>query len=132
MFHETAKFWSCCSNKKAYDWETFQAIPGCCEGVCSEFREDESASEKQFLGGCDLRENLSSASQLKSIDDFNRPVLDRLKKVMEELDVDAELFDQVVDGLREEGKDAIEIQTAIGSKLKAAFKAMAVDKLRIK
>jgi hypothetical protein len=26
VFHETAKFWSCCPNKKAYDWEQFQAV----------------------------------------------------------------------------------------------------------
>jgi hypothetical protein len=29
VFHETAKWWSCCPQKKAYDWETFQDIPGC-------------------------------------------------------------------------------------------------------
>merc|ERR1711964_77198 len=29
VFHETAKYWSCCERKKAYDWESFEAIPGC-------------------------------------------------------------------------------------------------------
>eukprot|EP00586_Coscinodiscus_wailesii_P009725 CAMPEP_0172508710 /NCGR_PEP_ID=MMETSP1066-20121228/214195_1 /TAXON_ID=671091 /ORGANISM="Coscinodiscus wailesii, Strain CCMP2513" /LENGTH=188 /DNA_ID=CAMNT_0013286829 /DNA_START=174 /DNA_END=736 /DNA_ORIENTATION=+ len=40
VFHETAKFWSCCPNKKAYDWDDFQAIEGCRMGNCSEVKED--------------------------------------------------------------------------------------------
>lgn len=29
VFHDLAKFWSCCEGKKALDWEEFQAIPTC-------------------------------------------------------------------------------------------------------
>ena len=50
VFHETAKYWSCCSDKKAYDWETFMAIPGCSVGRCS--TEDPG---KNVLGGSDVR-----------------------------------------------------------------------------
>jgi len=32
IFHETAKWWSCCPDKKAYDWEEFQSIKGCQSG----------------------------------------------------------------------------------------------------
>lgn len=138
VFHETAKFWSCCPQKKAYDWETFQTIPGCLEGVCSEEKQEE---QKQFLGGCDLREELNGkGSELKSIDDFNRvqqggaPVLERLRSVFAELDIDVELFDQVVDGLKKEhGEDNLDaIAADVGKKLKSALKVIAVEQLRIK
>ena len=33
VFHDTAKYWSCCGDtKKAYDFETFQQIVGCTNG----------------------------------------------------------------------------------------------------
>merc|ERR1712232_162938 len=35
IFHETAKWWSCCPDKKAYDWEEFMRIPGCTTSVCT-------------------------------------------------------------------------------------------------
>ena len=146
VFHETAKFWSCCPNKKAYDWEEFQTIPGCCTGTCTEVKEE----QKQFLGGCDLREQANGGTQLKSIDDFNKaqeggsdaaPVLERLRNVMAEIGIENELFDQVVDGMKKEatdnGGDAGEasldaIATELGKKLKTAMKAIAAEQLRIK
>ena len=54
IFHETAKWWSCCPNKKAYDWEEFQAIPGC--QVSCHTTETNPKFSKAFLGGTDLRE----------------------------------------------------------------------------
>lgn len=146
VFHETAKFWSCCPNKKAYDWETFQAIPGCETGTCTDVRE-EGDDGKQFLGGSDLREK-TEAVPLKSIDDFNKaqtsgeaaPILERLETVLLQLGVEKELFQQVVHGM----KVNLEAQTAneaelmeavkneLGGKLKAAIKAVAVEQLRIK
>ena len=155
VFHETVKFWSCCPTKKAYDWEGFQEIPGCCSGVCTEVREDENGGNgKLFLGGCDLREAAGGGegSQLRSIDDFNKgqegaansaasaPALDRLQVVMEEMDIEKELFDQVVDGIKkdlgasitdpEELEKAVTIE--LGKKLKKAMKAIAVEQLRIR
>jgi len=146
VFHETAKFWSCCPNKKAYDWEEFQSIPGCCTGTCTDVKEE----QKQFLGGCDLREQAGGEAQLKSIDDFNKaqedgsdaaPVLERLRNVMEEIGVENELFDQVIDGMKKDmnggGGDSSEapldaIATELGKKLKEAMKSIAADQLRIK
>eukprot|EP00993_Chasmostoma_nieuportense_P002892 NODE_3650_length_926_cov_9.138924_g3498_i0.p2 GENE.NODE_3650_length_926_cov_9.138924_g3498_i0~~NODE_3650_length_926_cov_9.138924_g3498_i0.p2 ORF type:complete len:295 (-),score=88.10 NODE_3650_length_926_cov_9.138924_g3498_i0:41-871(-) len=29
VFHDLSKYWTCCAGKKAWDWEEFQAIPGC-------------------------------------------------------------------------------------------------------
>ena len=149
VFHETAKFWSCCPQKKAYDWETFQEIPGCETGICSEVKDD---NQKMFLGGQDLREQAGESAKLKSIDDFNKaqaaggsdaaPVLERLQLVMGELDVEKELFEQVVEGIRKEvaakmggATDADlleEVKTDLGGKLKHAMKAIAAEQLRLK
>jgi len=133
VFHETAKFWSCCPQKKAYDWDEFQSIPGCKMGRCSETKSD----EKQFLGGCDLREK-NNGPQLKSIDDFNKgdeakgaPVLSRLRSIAKEIGVENELFDQVVEGIRNETNDDDLIATEIGKKIKDMFKGMAVEQLKI-
>ena len=35
VFHDTYKYWSCCPNKKALDWEEFEAIPKCKAGCHS-------------------------------------------------------------------------------------------------
>jgi len=145
VFHETAKFWSCCPDKKAYDWDDFQAIPGCVTSTCTNKKDD--GDQKQFLGGCDLREK-AAGPELKSIDDFNKseaaggsdaaPVLDRLRGVLMEMGVEAELFDQVVDKMKEETAGGMddpsldEVATELGTKLKDAFKVIAREQLRIK
>jgi hypothetical protein len=143
VFHETAKFWSCCPHKKAYDWEDFQAIPGCETGVCTDVKEE----GKLFLGGSDLREQAAEAVKLKSIDDFNKsqaaggseaaPVLDRLQQVLMELGVEKELFDQVIDGYKSEllGSTDAEVlehvKIELGKKLKDAMKSIAAQQLRL-
>jgi CHORD len=146
VFHETAKFWSCCPHKKAYDWEDFQSIPGCQTGVCTDVKDD--AGGKQFLGGSDLREQAVEAVKLKSIDDFNKaqaaggsdaaPVLERLQQVLQELGVERELFDQVVDGYKAQlpsGSTDAEIlehvKAELGKKLKDTMKTIAAQHLRI-
>lgn len=150
VFHETAKFWSCCPHKKAYDWETFQEIPGCETGVCSDVKDD---SQPQFLGGTDLREQAGETVKLKSIDDFNKaqaaggseaaPVLERLQSVLVELGVEKELFDQVVEGLRKEAVAKVgggsseaqlleQVKSDIGEGLKRAMKTIAAEQLRLK
>lgn len=147
VFHETAKFWSCCPNKKAYDWNDFENIPGCLHGTCSEVKEEE---QKQFLGGTDLREKVGEAAKLKSIADFNKsqaaggseaaPVLDQLRTVMAKIGVEHELYDQVVDGMKQElqvtAPNEAELLEAVavelGQKLKDAMKAIAAEQQRIK
>lgn len=147
VFHETAKFWSCCPDKKAYDWESFQQIKGCQFGKCVEKRDDSDGNEKQFLGGCDLREAAGKSQKLKSIDDFNTaqasgsdaaPVLDRLRNVYAELDIENELFDQVVDGIKKkhwnegEESDILAATTKeLGEELKKGMKSIAAAQLRL-
>ena len=149
VFHETAKFWSCCPNKKVYDFDDFQNIPGCCEApTCTEMKE--SQDQPLFLGGTDLREKNAEAIKLKSIDDFNKsqaaggsdaaPVLDRLQSVLSELDIDKELYDQVLDLYRNkfqsQTSNDVELLAAIkgeiGTVIKSALKAVVVDHMRIK
>lgn len=55
IFHETAKWWSCCPDSKAYDFDEFMKIPGCTQGFCT----NESQAKKRFLGGTDLRADTS-------------------------------------------------------------------------
>mmetsp|Transcript_17062 Transcript_17062/g.25831 ORF Transcript_17062/g.25831 Transcript_17062/m.25831 type:complete len:298 (+) Transcript_17062:78-971(+) len=147
VFHETAKFWSCCPQKKAYDWNDFENIPGCQTGKCSDVKEKD---QKQFLGGTDLRAKANGDAELKSIDDFNKaqlegeaaPTLDRLEKVMIDLGIEKELYDQVVQGIRKEVLDEdstrneaealVEIKESLGAKLKSAMKSIAAEQLRIK
>lgn len=144
VFHETAKYWACCPNKKAYDWDDFQKIPGCMTGTCTDVKD----AGKRFLGGTDLREQAEGA-KLKSIDDFNKaqsaggaeaaPVLERLRNVLFEVGIDKELFDQVVDGMKKENSESTAnesellaaVSEELGSKLKAVLKGIAVDQLRI-
>jgi hypothetical protein len=150
VFHETAKFWSCCPTKKAYDWDDFQNIPGCQTGTCTNVKDEDKYDEKQFLGGSDMREAAGRATKLKSIDDFNKseaaggseaaPVLDRLRLVMKELGVENELFDQVLNGIQQQkglsdtdSPEALEeVKAELGSKLKAAMKSIAAEQLRLK
>jgi hypothetical protein len=146
VFHETAKYWACCPDKKVYDFDDFQKIPGCETGICTDVKDD---GAKIFLGGMDMRAP-AAAAQLKSIDDFNKseaaggseaaPVLERLQNVLAEFGIEKELYDQVVEGMKKEFASQATseaqlleiIANELGSKLKASMKAIAADQLRIK
>eukprot|EP00540_Astrosyne_radiata_P018032 CAMPEP_0116846106 /NCGR_PEP_ID=MMETSP0418-20121206/13650_1 /TAXON_ID=1158023 /ORGANISM="Astrosyne radiata, Strain 13vi08-1A" /LENGTH=369 /DNA_ID=CAMNT_0004477315 /DNA_START=72 /DNA_END=1181 /DNA_ORIENTATION=+ len=148
VFHETAKFWSCCPNRKAYDWNDFEAIEGCHRGVCTEIKPQ---GVKSFLGGTDLRAQMAaSRPSLRSIDDFNRsqaagaaaPLLDRLRHAMSDMGIEQELYDQVVHGIKKELREEKEyeddaslledVADKLGRQLKQAMKNIAIDQLRIK
>jgi hypothetical protein len=66
IFHECAKWWSCCPEKKSQDFDDFKAVPGCCVGMHST-----EVDGPRVMGGSDLREANSAPTKLKSIDDFN-------------------------------------------------------------
>lgn len=168
VFHETAKFWSCCPHKKAYDFDEFQKIPGCqTADYCTDIKEANNKSGgATFLGGMDLREkNNNGATKLKSIDDFNKEIqeegcgddgmvtLNRLQSILFELDIDKELYQQVLDGIKKDvmndnnnnnnqqqqldddgmTKEMYEmIQMKMGQIIKDALKKKAAEQLRIK
>jgi hypothetical protein len=70
IFHDTAKYWSCCKDRKAYDFEGFQAIAGCVIGRHNHLQPDvaigASPNAKDPVDG-----NLPPPPVLKSIADFN-------------------------------------------------------------
>lgn len=67
VFHDTIKFWSCCKDRKAWDWESFQQLPTCSSGLHS------TVDPKVALGSVRSAEEKDAAPQpvLKSIADFN-------------------------------------------------------------
>ena len=75
-FHETRKFWACCPDQVAYDWDTFLAIPGCCHGPHT----TEAQSGPSFMGGSDLRadaaggksQSVPAPPAMSSIADYNK------------------------------------------------------------
>lgn len=69
VFHDTAKYWSCCGDrKKAYDFETFQQIPYCSTGRHSVVNAGMSISASPNATVATASE---AAPVLKSIADFN-------------------------------------------------------------
>lgn len=80
VFHDTAKYWSCCKDKKAYDFESFQEIRGCTLGRHSEVNRGVTISASpnatvaggaSASGAAAAGEEAAQAPVLKSIADFN-------------------------------------------------------------
>ena len=111
-------------------------------------RDDASIGQKKFLVGCDVR-----GPKLQSIDDFNgsaaaggsvgAPALERYRDALCEMGIENELYDQVLDGIKkdvvekkkldiDDGRVLDESVIILGSKMKSALKAIAVEQLRIK
>eukprot|EP00928_Gymnodinium_smaydae_P050387 TRINITY_DN33947_c0_g1_i1.p2 TRINITY_DN33947_c0_g1~~TRINITY_DN33947_c0_g1_i1.p2 ORF type:complete len:160 (+),score=45.42 TRINITY_DN33947_c0_g1_i1:211-690(+) len=89
IFHETAKYWSCCQDRKAYDWDEFMKIPGCARGEHS--TED---PKKKFLGGCDVREANAPQKISTELPTDPRKKLDLLRKGLSEVGLEEGLFDR--------------------------------------
>merc|ERR1712187_310273 len=121
VFHETAKFWSCCPDKKAYDWDEFQAIPGCQSGVCSE---KENKNEEAFLGGCDVRE-ATNGEELKTVEGFNKSKesIKALRHVLSGIGVEKEVFNQAIDEIKKNVGES-EVVKILSEKLKSALKEL--------
>ncbi|RYY83526.1 hypothetical protein EON63_11035 [archaeon] len=67
VFHDTAKYWSCCADRKAYDFETFQTLTGCATGRHS------NTAQQVTIAASPNAVAMSEAppTVLKSIADFN-------------------------------------------------------------
>lgn len=107
IFHETAKWWSCCPDRKAYDWDEFMRIPGCQVGYCTQTPEGQTDA-KRFLGGSDLRGD-SAPIRL----DANAPkdARHKIRELMEGLvaiGVDKALFEKVWSKLAADNSDNLE------------------------
>lgn len=70
IFHDTMKCWSCCRDRKAFDFESFQLITGCAKGRHSTVAQKVAIAASPNApseGGAPL----AAPVQLKSIADFN-------------------------------------------------------------
>jgi hypothetical protein len=73
LFHDCIKGWSCCKDRKAYDWDEFQKIEGCATGPHSTvdpklmFARSPNAPRE----GAAAAPDATPAPVLKSIADFN-------------------------------------------------------------
>lgn len=104
IFHETAKWWSCCPDRKAYDWEEFMRIPGCQTGVCSATPEGQQG-QKRFLGGSDLRGENAPVRLDADAPPDPRTKLTALMKGLVAIGVDGSLFERVWAQLAAEADD---------------------------
>jgi hypothetical protein len=94
IFHETAKWWSCCPDREAYDWEEFMSIPGCQTGVCSA-TPDGMQGQKKFLGGSDLRGDNAPTRLDADAPQDPRHKIASLMKGLVAIGVDPKLFEKV-------------------------------------
>lgn len=93
IFHETAKWWSCCPHAKSYDFEGFQATPGCERGFHSA---SDPEGKKRFLGGTDLREE-NAPRRIDGGEEVldGRKKLDRLKTGLKAIGIPEDQFERV-------------------------------------
>jgi len=103
IFHETKKWWSCCSDRKTDDFDDFMAIPGCTTTTCTATPEGQGT--KRALGGCDLR-----AANAPTRLDADAPIdprikLEAVRKGLVAVGVDSALFEKVFSQLMAETGD---------------------------
>mmetsp|Transcript_1752 Transcript_1752/g.2479 ORF Transcript_1752/g.2479 Transcript_1752/m.2479 type:complete len:309 (+) Transcript_1752:193-1119(+) len=100
VFHETRKFWACCPDQIAWDWDSFQAIPGCAVAAHSDTREGRS-----FLGGSDVRAEMEkSGPQRIDQPKDQKSGLDKISKLRKDL-VSAGISGSVFDAARDKVKE---------------------------
>jgi len=102
VFHETRKFWACCPDKIAWDWESFQQVPGCAVSEHTDVREG-----KSFMGGTDVRAELEKNGPQR-IDTPTRQLsgLEKLSKLRKDL-VSAGVKGSAFDSARDHLKDKV-------------------------
>jgi len=117
VFHETAKWWSCCTEKKAYDWEQFMKIPGCQKGTHSENADDQG---KRYLGGSDLRGDCAPVRLDADAPRDPRHKLGDMRRGLIAIGVDGDLFDKVWGKLAaESGGDIDKVVTTFATRFGA-------------
>merc|ERR1712060_509904 len=89
VFHETAKFWACCPDKKAYDFDEFMSIRGCQTGHRSV-----QDPKKKFLGGTDLREEVACKRLDDDVPTDPRKKLEKLRAGLLSIGVDEGTYDR--------------------------------------
>jgi len=89
VFHDTAKYWLCCPNKKTYDWDNFQRIPPC---STSQGHSAETEKGPAVMGGSELR-NANRPQQLEGPTDPKKHI-DNLRKTLTDMGGSEDIFDK--------------------------------------
>lgn len=118
IFHETAKWWSCCPDRKAYDWEEFMRIPGCTKSFCT--ATPEGQGQKRFLGGCDIRAASAPVRLDENAPPDPRNKLEATRKGLIAVGADGALFEKVLNQLASETGDL----EKVCEKFRARFSAV--------
>ncbi|CAJ1403254.1 unnamed protein product [Effrenium voratum] len=119
IFHETAKWWSCCPDNKAYDFDEFMKIPGCNQGFCT----NESQAKKRFLGGTDLRADSAPVRLDANAPPDPREKLAAMRKGLVAVGVDGALFEQAAMKIAT-GSDLEKVCDVLKGRFSAALKGL--------
>ena len=106
VFHETRKYWACCPDKIAWDWDSFQAIQGC--ETQPEHSNETDSNAKKVMGGTELRAEINGPRELgateKKLSGLDK--LMALRASLIQIGVSGELFDRARDSIKRVHEDA--------------------------
>jgi hypothetical protein len=119
VFHETRKYWACCPDKIGWDWESFQAIPGCEE---SETHTNEAVAKQRVMGGTELRAEINGPAEIPKA----KTGLDKLMQLRQdlvEIGVRGEVFDLKRDQVKRlhEGDDTPQVWDKVCQEMAQLF-----------
>jgi hypothetical protein len=127
VFHETRKYWACCPDKIAWDWDSFTAIPGC---QTDEQHSGAASGGAKVMGGTEVRAERSGDQGPQLINKPPPSGLDKLsslRSALISLGVSGTDFDRVRDNIKRlhedgEGKNVWEkVATEMANKIQKAF-----------
>jgi len=104
VFHETRKYWACCPDKVAWDWESFQDIVG-----CEELPEHTNVADgtKKVMGGTEVRAEIQGPREIvaeKKVTGLDK--LLALRSSLVSIGVDGDVFDRARDAIKRVHEDA--------------------------
>jgi len=127
VFHETRKYWACCPDKVAWDWDSFTAIPGCCTDVEHSTQDPKT----KIMGGTELRaEKMGEAGPQQIVEKTGLEKLSALRSALVAVGVDGGVFDRARDASKaalmetedDGGKAWDRVCASLGATLSAALK----------
>ncbi|GBG32328.1 Cysteine and histidine-rich domain-containing protein 1 [Hondaea fermentalgiana] len=121
VFHDLRKFYSCCPEKVGWDWDSFEAIEGCCVGPHT----TEKQGKQMFLGGTDVRAEAAGGTITEGAPQRIFTGFDKLsatRKTLADIGVPGSAFDAARDALKAKhesgsGEDADKVWDAVSADL---------------
>jgi len=120
IFHEVAKWWSCCPDTKEYEFDDFMKIPGCQKTFCSANPEGQK-DQKKFLGGSDLRGDCAPVRLDADAPADPRYKLNQMMKGLVAIGVDEQLFEKVWANNASENADLDKLVTLFRTRFAAVL-----------